>query len=199
MLYILDLCGTFVFAVTGGLKAVKNDLDILGIIVLSVITGVGGGIVRDIIIGLKTPMAFQDESYLIISIAASIIVFFWGGKIESRMTTIKILDAIGMGLFASIGARKAIVFGMGPIGILMMAVITATGGGMIRDIFVREVPAIIRIDIYATAALCGGIVVLVLNQLGIGESYQYIAAIITTMGMRLLAMKLDLHLPRARK
>jgi len=198
MLYLLDIFGTFVFAVSGAFRAVKYELDILGVLVLSVATGVGGGLIRDIIIGATPPAAFQDETYLLICVLGGLIVFISAPKIAVRWDLVMLADAVGLGVFTAIGCFKGIAHGLGPIGIIMMGAITATGGGMVRDILVTEIPAVIRTDVYATAAIAGGGCLLLVRYLGYGEPVQLMSAIVTTTGLRFLAMGYQLSLPKVR-
>ncbi len=199
ILYTIDLIGTFVFAVSGGLKATKYDLDLLGILVLATLTGVGGGIIRDLILGATPPAVFQNESYFIVCVVGGLAVFIASSRIEPWLREMMIADAIGLGVFAGIGAVKAHTFGLGPIGIVMMAGLTATGGGVIRDVLVREIPAVIQKDFYATAALAGGLCFLATTSLGVGEPIQLIVTAFVTTGLRFYAMFSKLNLPRARK
>lgn len=197
MLYILDLIGTFVFAVSGGLKAAKYKLDFLGFIVLAVATGVGGGLIRDIMLGDTPPAVFKDELYLLICIIGGVMAFFSGKKIAPRWREMLIADGIGLGVFAAIGAAKAHAFGLGPIGIIFMAGLTATGGGVIRDVLVREVPAVIGRDFYATAALAGGLTFLLLTPLAIPLYLKLLVTAVVTIALRFLAVYLNLNLPTA--
>ena len=197
MLYILDLCGTFVFALSGGLKAAKYKLDFLGFIVLAIATGVGGGLIRDVVLGDTPPAVFKDELFLLVCILGGVIAFFSARKIAPRWREMLIADGIGLGVFAAIGAAKANAFGLGPIGIMFMAGLTATGGGVIRDILVREVPAVIGREYYATAALGGGLTYLVLMPLNPSLSVHLLATSLVTICLRFLAVYYNLNLPTA--
>ena len=199
LLYILDLAGTFVFAVSGGLKAVRHELDLLGILVLAILTGVGGGITRDVLLGSTPPAVFQEELYLIVCILGGLLAFLAASHVEPRWREMMIADAIGLGVFAGVGAVKASTLGLGPIGIIMMAGLTATGGGVIRDVLVREIPAVIQKDFYASAALAGGVVFLITSYLHLDEIIQLSIVAITTTGLRFYAMFSRINLPRARK
>ncbi len=195
MLYILDLFGTFVFALSGGFRAIRHDLDLLGVLVLSVATGVGGGLIRDMLLGDTPPAAFRDEWYLGVCLAGGLFVFFMAPKVAKRWNRVMVADAIGLGLFAGIGAVKAQSFGLGPIGIVMMAILTATGGGVIRDLLVLEIPAVIKKDFYATAALLGGVALLFAEYFGLPSEYLLFVAFAVTTGLRFVAMKTNLALP----
>lgn len=197
LLYALDLGGTLVFALSGGFRAAKHELDLLGVLVLAVATGVGGGLIRDVLLGENPPAAFRDEWYLAVCIAGGIAVFFAAPRIAARWNWVMVADAIGLGLFAAMGAVKAQTYGLGPIGVVMMGGLTATGGGVIRDLLVRELPAVIHKGFYATAALAGGLSVVVLNALGVPESMQLLTAVSLTTGLRFYALDHNVNLPRA--
>lgn len=197
LLYAIDLCGTLVFAMSGAFKAVRYELDLLGIIVLAVATGVGGGLIRDMLLGATPPAVFQDEWYLIVCIAGALAVFFGAPRIAKRWNRVMIADAIGLGVFAGIGAVKALQYDLGPIGVMMMAALTATGGGVVRDVLIREIPAVIQKDFYATAALFGGAALLGAYTLGWGQPLQFLVAGVVTTGLRFYAMITNMTLPRA--
>ena len=196
MIHILDIFGTFVFAVSGAFKAVRYELDILGVLVLAIATGVGGGIVRDVMLGSHPPAAFQDETYLFVCVLGGLIVFIAANKIAPRWDYVMIADAVGLSVFAAIGSAKAQMYGLGAIGIIMMAAITATGGGAIRDILVNEIPAVLRADFYATAALLGGTAFVAANRLEFSQETQLIATVCVTFCLRVLAMKYRISLPK---
>jgi len=196
--YLLDILGTLVFAVSGAFRAVKYELDLLGVLVLAVATGVGGGILRDLLIGFVPPSAFRDETYLLVCFLGGLLVFLAAPKIARRWDLVMAADALGLGVFSAIGAAKAAEFHLGPVGIVMMAVLTATGGGVVRDILVREIPAVIRVDFYATAALCGGLSFLAAGLAGMNEFFQLLISIIVATGLRLIAMIYRINLPRVR-
>ena len=198
MTYLLDILGTFVFAISGAFRAVKYELDLLGVLVLSVATGVGGGIFRDLLIGSVPPSALRDETYLLVCFIGGLLVFFAAPKIARRWDLVMVADAVGLGVFSAIGAAKAAEFHFGPLGIVMMAVLTATGGGVIRDVLVSEIPAVIRVDFYATAALCGGLCFLAVKVAGFNEFFQLISALLVATGLRLIAMIYRINLPKVR-
>jgi uncharacterized membrane protein YeiH len=199
MIYVLDIFGTFVFAVSGAFKAARHELDILGVLVLAIATGVGGGIIRDVTLGYTPPAAFQDEIYILICLAGGLVVFVAANKIAPRWDCVMFADAVGLSVFAAIGAAKAQMYGLGGIGIIMMAAITATGGGLIRDVLVREIPAVLRADFYATAALLGGAFFIAAGRLGYSQGTQLLCAIAITFLLRVLAMKYGISLPKLRR
>lgn len=198
MITILDIFGTFVFAISGAFRAVKHELDLLGVLVLSVATGVGGGMVRDTLLGSTPPVAFQDETYLLICFLGGLLVFIGSRKIALRWDCVMAADAIGLGVFAAIGAAKATACGLGTVGIIMIAAITATGGGVIRDMLVREIPAILKSDFYASASLIGGACFVITGMLGLSQGTRLFCAMTVTIILRILDMKYGIALPRVK-
>jgi uncharacterized membrane protein YeiH len=199
MIYVLDICGTFVFAVSGAFKAARHELDLLGVLVLAIATGVGGGIIRDITLGCTPPAAFQDEIYLLVCVVGGLVVFVAANRIAPRWDCVMFADAVGLSVFAAIGSAKAQMYDLGAIGIIMMAAITATGGGLIRDVLVREIPAVLKADFYATAALIGGASFIAARQLGYSQATQLLCAITVTFLLRVFAMKYGISLPKLRR
>jgi len=199
-LHILDIMGTSAFAVSGAVRGVRHNLDILGVTVLAIATGVFGGIVRDVLIAKTPPACFQHEMYLIICIASAAVVLMKAESIarrsEKKWSIVQIFDAIGLGIFTAIGAQKAISADFGVVGIIMMGMITACGGGMLRDILVSEIPLVLRRDFYATASIIGVIFMLIAKKLGFGEYAQILSAVIIASGLRFWAMAINLHLPK---
>ena len=200
MLYILDLVGTAVFAVSGGFKAVKHELDILGLLVLSCMTGVGGGIIRDLILGDTPPLAFRDEYYLIICLIMGILVFFLAPRIAKIWRLVKIMDAVGLGTFTYIGAVKGYHAGLGPVGVIFAGVMTSCGGGIIRDIMVTETPAVIKRDFYATAAAAGSLLLYLGMKTPLGGLWVFPFLVIAlTTGLRITAICTKMSLPRVKQ
>ncbi len=193
---ILDIAGTFVFAVAGAFRATRHRLDFLGVMVLAVATGVGGGMIRDILLGATPVAAIQSELYLGVCLAGGLVVFLAAGRVATQWNRVMIMDAIGLGVFAAIGGFKGLEAGLGPIGVMIMAALTATGGGVVRDVLVREVPAVIRHDFYATAALLGGAVLIGADAVGWSPTVQIWLAVVTTSGLRFYAMTRGVGLPK---
>lgn len=198
LLFALDLFGTLVFAVTGAFRAVKHELDILGVLVLSVFTGVGGGILRDVILGAYPPAVFTNEIYFLLCLGGGFLVFFTAPKIARWWNLVKVFDAIGLGVFAALGALKGYEYGLGPIGVVMMGTMTAVGGGVIRDILVSEIPAVLTSDFYATAAALGALSLWACEVAGLGNELSLLVAAALTILLRLLAMRFRVNLPRVR-
>lgn len=199
MMDLLDIFGTLIFALSGGFRAVKYELDILGVLILATSTGVGGGICRDVILGAHPPAAFSNEYYIVTCLIGGLLVFFFAHKLAFQWRKIIISDALGLGVFTAIGASKAYSFGLGPVGVVMMGCLTATGGGVIRDILVREIPAVIKTDFYATASILGGCVFLIMNTFCSVAEVTIPVTVIATTAFRMLAMRYDFHLPRVKK
>jgi len=158
-LKVLDLVGTFVFAVSGAVSGVKHRIDLFGVLVLSFVAATAGGIVRDVLIGAVPPAAIQDWRYITLSLIAGLTTFFWYPLINRIKSPVQIFDALGLGLFAISGAGKAIAFHLGPGAAVLMGVLTGIGGGMARDLLVSEVPVVFTAELYAVAALAGAAVV----------------------------------------
>jgi uncharacterized membrane protein YeiH len=196
MIHILDIFGTFIFAVSGAFRAARHQLDLLGVLVLAVATGVGGGIIRDLTLGSTPPAAFKDETYLAACLLGGLAVFVAANRIAPHWDAVMAADAVGLSVFAAIGAAKAEHYGLGAIGVVMMAAVTATGGGVIRDVLVRRIPAVLKADFYASAALLGGASYVAAGRLGAGQSMQLLAAVVVTFVLRVLAMKYGISLPK---
>jgi uncharacterized membrane protein YeiH len=156
---VLDWVGTLVFAVSGGLLGVRKRFDLFGVLFLSFVVAVVGGIARDLLIGAVPPVAITDIHYFIISICGGLLTFWWYPKVATMQRTILLFDAVGLALFAVIGARKAIEHGINPLMAALLGMITGIGGGMTRDVLAGDVPFVLRGDLYALAALAAGTVV----------------------------------------
>src|SRR5262245_46140201 len=161
LLLVLDLGGTFVFAISGGMTAVKRRLDIFGVLVLSFAAGNAGGIARDLLIGAVPPAAIADWKYLGVSVLAGLITFFWYPITDRLRNDVLWFDAVGLAVFAVAGAEKALVHGLGSLMAALLGMLTGVGGGMLRDVLVTEIPVVLRADLYALAALAGALVVVV--------------------------------------
>ena len=158
-LLVLDLAGTFVFALDGAFVAMRlARLDIVGAITLGMVTALGGGIVRDLLIGAVPPATFGDWRYLTVATAGALIPFLLGDRLERLKLLITVLDAAGLSLFAVAGASKALDFGLGPGQAVILGAITGVGGGTLRDVMVGRVPAVLQEGLYAIPAIIGAAV-----------------------------------------
>lgn len=158
LLVAFDLFGTFVFALSGGIAGVRRSLDLFGVLVLSFAAATFGGIMRDVLIGAVPPASLQDWRYLAVSLLAGGVTFLWSAKLARLRNAVLILDAAGLGLFAVAGAGKALAYHLGPVPAALLGMLTGIGGGVVRDLLVSEVPAVLRRDVYAVAALAGACV-----------------------------------------
>lgn len=200
LIYIFDLFGTMAFAVTGAFKAIEHKSDIVGIIILSIITGVAGGTIRDIIIGKFPPNSISDPTYVGISVASGVALFFLYPHLQKHWNLFLKFDAIGLGVFSITGATFAYnIFGLNFLAIAFAGILTAVGGGILRDVFVNEIPFIFVKELYVTASFVG---VIVFYGLLVGDVPLFAASvigIIVTTATRLVAMKYNWNLPRARE
>lgn len=165
----LDFLGVFVFGVSGGTLAVRRGLDAFGVLVLASAAALAGGVARDLLIGAVPPASVQDVRYVLIALAAGLVAFFFHRSIERLHRPVMVLDAVGLGLFTVAGCTKALAVGIHPITSILLGVMTAVGGGVVRDLLVMEVPRVLREEIYALAALVGGVVVVGGAALGLPE------------------------------
>jgi uncharacterized membrane protein YeiH len=156
LLLVLDLVGTFVFALDGALLALRvARLDIVGTVTLGMVTAIGGGVIRDLLIGAVPPATFSDWRYLAVATAGGLIAFLLGHRLARLSAPITVLDAAGLSLFAVTGASKALDFGLGAGQAVILGAITAVGGGTMRDVLVRRVPAVLQSGLYAIPAIIG--------------------------------------------
>ncbi|HYT02774.1 MAG TPA: trimeric intracellular cation channel family protein [Candidatus Acidoferrum sp.] len=196
---ILDLFGTMAFALTGAFKAVEHKSDIVGVIVLSTITGVAGGVLRDIILGRFPPTAIINPSYIIVTVSTAIIIFFLYPSLKQHWNIFLRFDAIGLGVFTIIGASIAYnLYGLNFLVIGIAGILTAVGGGILRDVFVNEMPLVFFKELYASASFVGVVIFFVLLVIGINVNLATLPSILVVILVRLVAMRFNWNLPRAR-
>ena len=198
-IYILDLFGTMAFAVTGAFKAIEHKADIVGVIILATITGVAGGTIRDVIFSDSLPNSILDPAYVGITVASAIVVFLLFSRLKKHWNLFLKFEAIGLGVFTIIGATFAYsVFGLNFLAIVSAGILTAVGGGILRDVFVNQVPIVFVKELYASASFIG-VIVFYLILVADGDLYiATIAGIIITTGLRMVAMKYNWNLPRVK-
>ena len=190
LLLTLDLVGTFVFAISGGLIAVRNQLDIVGVVVLSTATGIGGGVIRDVLIGAVPPPGVADWRYLLTPVIAGLVIFWWHPAVERLEPVVHVFDAFGLGLFCVSGALKAHEFGLGPVPAAALGMVTGVGGGIIRDLLAGRVPVVLRHgELYAMPALAGAAIVATGVELGIANAVVIAAGATVTIGWRVIALR----------
>jgi uncharacterized membrane protein YeiH len=194
-LVVLDLVGIFVFAVSGALVAVRRHLDIFGVLVLAGTTGLGGGFLRDVLIDATPPAALADWRYLLVPVGAGLLTFAFHGAVGRVERTITVFDAFGLALFCVTGALKALHYGLDPVPAALMGMVTAIGGGIARDLLAGRVPEVFRGELYATPALAGAAVVVVLDQLDQPTLLVAVAGAGVCQVWRLLALRLHWRAP----
>ena len=197
LVLVLDLCGTFAFAVSGATAAVRRRLDIFGVLVVSFAASTFGGISRDVLIGATPPAAIQDWRYLAVAIAAGVVTFFWSPLVERLRNPVRLLDAVGLAFFAVAGTEKALAFGLSPLMAALMGMLTGIGGGMARDVLLADVPVVLRADLYAVAALVGAGIVVGGHLLGLPVVATAVAGGLACFALRLLALRRGWRLPVA--
>jgi len=195
---VLDLTGTFVFALSGAMAGVRHRFDLFGVLVLAYAAGVVGGITRDLLIGAVPPPGIADWRYIIVPVAAGLITFQWHPLIARLRSPVLVFDAGGLALFAVSGATKALDFQLGPITAIVLGMLTGIGGGMLRDVMAGEAPAVLRGDVYAVAALAGAAVVVGGRMLQLPPGVVALAGAGICFGLRLVAIRRRWQLPLPR-
>jgi uncharacterized membrane protein YeiH len=190
LLLILDLLGIAVFAVSGALVAVRRDLDVVGVLVLATVTGLGGGWIRDVLIGDTPPDSLEDWRYLLVPVGAGIATFFFHPALARMDRLVNVFDAFGLGLFAVAGALKAAEHGLGPVPAALLGMVTCIGGGLIRDVLTGRVPAVLmRSELYAVPATAGSAIAAAGFELDAPTTLVAVPAAVLTIGWRLLAIR----------
>ena len=197
ILLALDLTGTFAFALNGALTAVRTTrLDIVGVLTLGIITAMGGGIIRDLLLGATPPATFSDWRYLAVAAAGALIAFAFSGRLRRLAWPIEILDAVGLSVFAVTGASKALEFGLGPIQAVILGAVTAVGGGTLRDTLIGEVPSVMRDGLYAIPALVGAAITVTAILFGVEGLIAALVAAAVCFLIRLIGIRFHLNAPR---
>lgn len=197
LLLAMDLTGIFIFGITGGTLAVRYKLDIFGVIVLSMVTALAGGVFRDLLIGAAPPATLRDDRYLIAALASGLFAFFFHRPINRLFKPVMVLDAAGLGIFAVAGCSKALAYGLGPVPAVLLAVLTACGGGIVRDILVAEVPRVLREEIYAVAALLAAVIVIAGQRMGLPEVPVAVVGALAAFLLRVVSVVRGWSAPRA--
>ena len=196
LLMAIDFVGTFAFALSGALVATRRRLDLFGVLVLSFAAATAGGMVRDVLLGATPPVAIVDWRYLAVSSAAGLLTFFRHADVERMRNPVQVFDAVGLALFAVLGADKALAAGLGPVGAVMLGMLTGVGGGIVRDVLVAEVPHVLQRELYAVAALLGATVVVVGHARGLPAAPVAVAGAVLCFVVRWFASRRGWHLPR---
>lgn len=188
VLIVLDLTGIFVFAISGALVAVRKQLDVFGVLVLAGTTGLGGGFLRDVLIGATPPAALADWRYLLVPVVAGLVTFWYHPAVGRLERQVGVLDAFGLALFCVVGALKSVEYGLGPLPAALMGMVTAVGGGMLRDLLAGRVPAVFRGELYATPALAGAAIAVLLDRLDQPYAVSALVGAGACLAWRLLAI-----------
>ncbi len=196
MLISFDLIGTFVFALSGAVLATRKQFDIVGVFALSLVAGLGGGMLRDILLDDLPPAAIENEAYLVTVFAATAVGFLLPAQIERINHSVRLLDALGLGFFAVVGTLKALDAGQGPISALLIGVIAGAGGGVVRDLLASETPLLLRQDIYALAALLGSLTFLLAFKADMPKVPAAVLGVAATFILRSLSIRYGLNAPR---
>ncbi len=197
LLYLLDLIGTAAFAASGAWAGVRRGMDLFGVLVLGMVTAIGGGTLRDLLLGDLPPFSFQNETYLWLPMLIALLVFVAHRLFPKFETPLLYFDAIGLGTFVVIGTSKALAFQTGPIGAVLLGVMTGTAGGVIRDVLSNEIPLIMRREIYASACILGGTLLVVMTRLEVNSNIALLVAASSVILLRLLAIHFNWSLPKA--
>lgn len=197
LVLVLDLGGTFAFAISGAMAGIRRHLDVFGVLVLSFAASSFGGILRDLLIGAVPPAALVDWRYLTVSVAAGLLAFFWSSAIRRLRNPVRLVDAMGLAFFAVSGTEKALAFGLSPVMAALLGMLTGVGGGVARDVLLAEVPAVLRSDLYAVAALVGAGIVVGGVMLHLPLIVPAVVGGLVCFGLRVMAIRWGWQLPVA--
>jgi uncharacterized membrane protein YeiH len=197
LVLVLDLGGTFAFAISGAMAGIRRHLDVFGVLVLSFAASSVGGILRDLLIGAIPPAALVDWRYLTVSVAAGLLAFFWSSAIRRLRNPVRLVDAMGLAFFAVSGTEKALAFGLSPVMAALLGMLTGVGGGVARDVLLAEVPAVLRSDLYAMAALVGAGIVVGGVMLHLPLIVPAVVGGLVCFGLRVMAIRWGWQLPVA--
>jgi uncharacterized membrane protein YeiH len=196
LVLILDLAGTFVFALAGATAGARRQLDIFGVLVLAFAAACSGGIARDLLIGATPPAAISDWRYLATSLLAGAIAFRWHATIERISEPVRLFDAAGLALFAVAGAQKALAYELNAVMAALLGMLTGIGGGVARDVLLAQIPTVLRSDLYAVAALAGATVVVLGDRFAISPVAAAIVGAALCFVLRAMAIYRGWHLPK---
>ncbi|WP_375242444.1 trimeric intracellular cation channel family protein [Lacinutrix sp.] len=195
MFYIIDILGTIAFSISGVLVALNKKMDPFGILIIAFVTAVGGGTLRDVLIG-ETPVSWMTNiTFVYVVLASTILAVIFKSKIDYLRKSLFLFDTIGIGLYTVVGVEKGINAGLHPIICIALGTMSACFGGVIRDILCNEIPVIFRKEIYATACILGGIAYFIIKRLPIEGDFVFIIAGLVVIVTRILAVKFKLRLP----
>lgn len=192
---VIDVLGTIAFAISGVLVAMDKKLDLFGVLIIAFVTAVGGGTLRDFLIG-NTPVGWMTTPVYLITITATVAgAILFVNQLRYFRKSLFLFDTIGIGLYTMVGVEKGLNAGLSPVMCIILGTITASFGGVIRDILCNEIPVIFRKEVYATICILGGVIYFILIQFPMDTAYAYVAAILSIILMRLLAVRFKISLP----
>lgn len=194
----LNLAGTFAFGLSGGILAVRKKMDLFGVLVLSVATGLGGGFMRDLILGHTPPSALNDWRFLVAAALAGLLVFLDYSQVIHWNRFIIAFDAAGLAIFTVTGTTIAQGAGLGPVSAVLLGMLTGVGGGVLRDILAAEVPLVLRTEVYAVASLFGATIIIIANQVQVLGSFAEIVAAVAVFALRMVSVWRGWKIPIAR-
>jgi uncharacterized membrane protein YeiH len=198
LLFAADIAGTLVFAVEGAMAAVNGNLDLIGIMTLAFCTALGGGIIRDTLLGALPPASLRDWRYPTIVLSAAVLVFFLHSEVRAiPVVYIQVLDAAGLAIFAIAGTEKALLHKMNPLVAVLLGTITGVGGGTIRDVLLNQVPTVLRFEVYASAALLGSICMIVATKVLVPATWAATLGGIFCFLLRVVSLWRHWNVPRA--
>ncbi|WP_290701707.1 trimeric intracellular cation channel family protein [Lacinutrix sp.] len=195
MFYIIDILGTIAFSISGVLVALNKKMDPFGILIIAFVTAVGGGTLRDVLIGETLVSWMTNMTFVYVVLASTILAVIFKSKIDYLRKSLFLFDTIGIGLYTVVGVEKGINAGLHPIICIALGTMSACFGGVIRDILCNEIPVIFRKEIYATACILGGIAYFIIRRLPIEGNLVFIIAGLVVILTRILAVKFKLRLP----
>ncbi|AOW19833.1 trimeric intracellular cation channel family protein [Urechidicola croceus] len=195
-IYTLDIIGTFAFAISGALVAAEKEFDLFGVLIIAFATAVGGGMMRDVLIDAHPINWIGDLNYIWTILIAVVFTFLFKSKIIHLSKTMFLFDTIGIGVFTLLGVQKGLNYDLHPFIAVVMGMVSAVMGGVIRDVLTNQVPLIFKKEIYASACLAGGFVYLICNYLNAAELVQFSLTMLTIISFRLIAVKFHLELPK---
>lgn len=196
LLQFIEIIGTVAFAASGAIAGVRKKFDLYGICFLAIITAVGGGTVRDTLLGRVPPFAFRDVSYFVFSIATALLVFVFYRKMTRTYAMLVWMDAAGLGLFNVTGLTISLNSGVGYFGSIVFGVITCTVGGMMRDVLIGETPFVLKQEIYATACILSGMLFCLLHYIGVNMQLNMTLSAVTLFAVRMITYKLGINMPK---
>jgi len=196
IIYCLDLFGSFVFAISGCILAERKKMDIFGFFIIGFITAVGGGTLRDLLLGRSPVFWIHDINYFYSILLATVLVFFLPKIVLKVKNILKLADAVGIAVFTLIGIEIGLGYNLDPVFSIMMGVMSAIVGGMLRDILCNEIPLVLQQEIYATACIAGGVIFFVFRGIGLSNAFTYPSVILIIILFRVLSLRYNLSLPR---